>query len=295
MDSYVGAVTTGSGNLYVRQNASTSSAILASLKKGSYVTLMAKSGNWWRVEYAKGKYGYCHADFITPVEGKPAEVITPDRNVLNVRSGPGTSYSRIATVNHGDIVMVRSSANGWSRILYHGTKLGYVSSQFLSGNGTPNGLSPISLSVPSMKQTDRRWASYPLGTTGGTIGTIGCATTGISIMESYRTGTTIYPNEMAKKLSYTSGGSVYWPSHFTVITSKTGYLKTIYELLQQGKPVLIGSKTNSGGQHWVVIKGFRGGELTASNFLIEDPGTYTRSNLQQFFNAYPNFYKFFHY
>lgn len=298
MDSYVGAVTTGSGNLNVRKSASTNSAVLTSLKKGSYVTLISKSGSWWKVEYAQNKYGYCHADFITPVEGKPVQVVTPDRNVLNVRSGPGTSYSRIATVNHGDIVMVRSTANDWSRIIYHGTKLGYVSSHFLPGadqGNTNSGLSSVSLGVPSMKQTDSRWASYPLGTTGGTIGTIGCATTGIAIMESYRIGTTIYPNEMAKKLSFTSGGSVYWPSHYTVVTTQTGYLENIYKLLQYGKPVLLGAKTNSGGQHWIVIKGFTGGELTASNFTIEDPGIYTRTNLQQFFNAYPNFYKYFYY
>ena len=293
MDSHVGAVTTSSGNLNVRQNASTGSAVIASLKKGSYVTLITRSGSWWKVEYAQNKYGYCHADFITPVEGKPAQVITPDHNVLNVRSGPGTSYSRIATVNHADVVMVRSTANGWSRILYHGTKLGYVSSQFLSGINT--GLSAISLAVPSMKQTDSRWSSYPIGTTGGTLGSIGCATTGIAIMESYRTGTTIYPHEMAKKLTYTSGGSVYWPSHFTVVTNPNGYLENIYKLLQQGKPVLIGAKTSTGGQHWVVIKGFNGGSLTAANFVIEDPGTYSRTNLQQFFSAYPNFYKYFYY
>lgn len=297
-DSNVGAVTTGSGSLYVRNSPSTSGAILTALNKGSYVTLISKSGNWWKVEYAQNRYGYCHGDFITPVEGRPAQVVTPDQNVLNVRSGAGTQYSRIAALNHGDIIMVRSTANGWSRILYHGTKLGYVSSQFLSGIGnsnTPSGLSPVSLSVPSMKQTDKRWASYPLGTSGGTIGTIGCATTGIAIMESYRTGTTIYPNEMAKKLSFTSGGSVYWPSHFQVVTEKSGYLKNIYQLLQQGKPVLIGAKTAKGGQHWVVIKGFSGTELTESNFIIEDPGTTTRTNLKQFFNAYPNFYKYFYY
>lgn len=298
MDSFVGAVTTGNGSLNVRKSASTGSSVLTTLKKGSYVTLISRSGNWWKVEYGKNLYGYCHADFITPVEGKPAQVITPDRNVLNVRSGAGTQYNRIATLNHGDIVMVRSTANGWSRILYHGTKLGYVNNQFLSGAGNSNaqsGLASVSLSVPSMKQTDKRWASYPLGTTGGTIGTIGCATTGIAIMESYRTGSSIYPNEMAKKLSFTSGGSVYWPGHFQVVTEKSGYLKNIYQLLQQGKPVLIGAKTAKGGQHWVVIKGFSGGELTESNFLIEDPGTYSRTNLQQFLNAYPNFYKYFYY
>lgn len=297
-NSYVGAVTTGGGNLYVRSKPATGGTILASLKKGSYVTLMEKSGSWWKVEYADNKYGYCYAQYITPVDGTPVQVNTGG-NVLNVRTGPGTSYSRITTIPHGDIVMLRSSANGWSRILYHGTKLGYVSSQYLSGQSSSNpgtsGSSAISLQVPSYKQTDSRWASYPLGTRGGTIGSIGCAVTGIAMLESYRTGSTIYPDAMAQRLSFTSGGGVYWPSHYTAVTSKTGYLSHIQSLLQQGKPVLLGATTGSGRQHWVVITGFTGGSLSPENFTINDPGSNSRTNLQQFFNSFPNFYKYFHY
>lgn len=298
MNSHVGAVTTGGGSLYVRSSPSTNGKILTSLKKGSYVTLIAKSGNWWQVEYANNQYGYCSADYITAVEGKPVRVNTVG-DVLNVRSGPGTSYGRIATIPHGSTVMLRSCANGWSQVLYHGTKLGYVSSQYLSGvsggvSSSTGGYSAVSVSVPSFKQTDSRWASYPIGTNGGTIGTIGCATTAIAMMESCRTGTTIYPNAMAKKLSYTAGGSVYWPSHYTVSTN-TGYLTAVYNLLKQGKPVLFGAKTSSGRQHWVVITGFTGGSLTAANFTIHDPGSNSRTTLQQLLNAYPVFYKYFHY
>lgn len=290
-NSHVGAVTTGGGSLYVRSSPSTSGTILTSLKKGSYVTLIAKSGAWWQVEYANKQYGYCSADYITAVDGKPVLVNTGG-DVLNVRSGPGTSYSKITTIPHGNTVMLLSTANGWSRVLYHGTKFGYVSSQYLTG--VSEGYSAVSISVPSFKQTDSRWASYPIGTTGGTIETIGCATTAIAMMESCRTGTTIYPNAMAKKLSYTAGGSVYWPSHYTVSTN-TGYLTAIYNLLKQGKPVLFGAKTSSGRQHWVVITGFSGGSLTAANFTIHDPGSNSRTTLQQFLNAYPVFYKYFYY
>lgn len=296
MDSYVGAVTTGGGNLYVRKSPSTGSTILASLKKGSYVTLMEKAGDWWKVEYADGNYGYCYAGYITPVEGTAVRVNTGG-NVLNVRTGSGTSYGRIATLPHGDIVMLRSEQNGWSRVLYHGTKLGYVSSQYLTKQSTGNTTTPdngaISLLMPNFKQTDSRWASYPLGTKGGTIGTIGCAVTGIAMMESYRTGSTIYPDAMAKKLSFTPGGGVYWPSHYTTVTTLN--LSKIHSLLQQGKPVLIGGTTSSGRQHWVVITGFVGGSITASNFTIHDPGSNSRTTLQQYLNVFPVFYKYFHY
>lgn len=296
-NSFVGAITTGGGNLYVRNAPSTGSTILTALKKGSYITLLEKSGNWWKVEYENNRYGYCYADYITPVDGKPVQVNTGG-NVLNVRTGPGTGYNRIATLPHGTTVMLRTTENGWSRILYHGTKLGYVSSKYLSGLTVekPKNYPAIDLPVTGFKQTDSRWANYPIGTTGGTIGTIGCATTGIAMMESYRTGTTIYPHEMAKKLSYTAGGSVYWPTHYTVITTQNAYLNKIYSLLSQGKPVLLGAKTSTGRQHWIVITGFTGGDtLSSSGFIIQDPGSHSRTNLQQFLNSFPHFYKYFHY
>lgn len=298
MESHVGAVTTGGGSLYVRQQPSTGAAVLTSLPKGSYVTLISRSGDWWQVEYSSGKYGYCYAGFITPVQGTPVRVDTGG-NVLNVRTGPGTSYSRVATIPHGTVVLLRSSENGWSRIVYNGVKLGYVSSQYLRtdspGSSGSTGYSAVYLTVPSFKQTDKRWANVTIGTSGKTIGAIGCATTGIAMMESYRTGSTIYPDAMSKKLSYSASGNVYWPSHYKVVTNSSGYLNKIYSLLQSGKPVLLGAKTGAGRQHWVVITGFTGGSLTAANFTIHDPGSNTRVNLQQFLNVFPVFYKFFTY
>ena len=56
--SIAGTVTTASGALNVRSSASTSGKIVASLPRGSNVTLLSKSGSWWQVEYADGKYGY---------------------------------------------------------------------------------------------------------------------------------------------------------------------------------------------------------------------------------------------
>lgn len=292
LSSKAGAVTTLSGALNVRTSASTSASIATTVRKGSYITLISKSGSWWKVEYGKGQYGYCHADYITVVEGTPVTVATQSGS-LNVRNGAGTSYTKVASLAKGEVVIHLTTANGWSRILYHGIKTGYVSAQYLSG--TASGNSAIALSVPSFKQTDSRWANVQVGTSGKTIAKIGCATTAIAMMESYRTGTTIYPDAMSKKLSYTASGSVYWPSNFVTVTDSTGYLSNVYQQLKQGKPVLLGAKNSYGSQHWVVITGFTGGSLSSSNFTINDPGSNTRTNLQQFLNAYPTFYKYFYY
>lgn len=292
LSSKAGAVTTVSGSLNVRASASTGAAVSATLRKGSYITLISRSGSWWKVEYGKGQFGYCHADYITIVQGTPVTVTT-NSGPLNVRSGAGTSYARVASLVKGETVLRLTTSGGWSRILYHGTKTGYVSSQYLSGAASVN--SAVALAVPNFKQTDSRWANVKLGTSGKTIAKIGCATTAIAMMESYRTGTTIYPDAMAQKLSYTASGSVYWPSNFVAVTDSAGYLSRIYQLLKDGKPVLMGAKNSYGSQHWVVITGFTGGNLTAANFTINDPGSNSRVNLQQFLNAYPTFYKYFYY
>ena len=292
--SQAGTVAISSGTLNVRKSASTTAAVVASISKGSYVTLISKSGVWWYVEYGKNQYGYCHCAYIANASGSPA-VVNIQSGILNVRSGAGTSYSVTGSLTKGETVIVLSTSGNWKRILYHGTKTGYVSAQYLSGSQS-NTYSSISLNVPNFKQTDSRWANVTIGSSGKTISQIGCATTAIAMIESYRTGTTIYPDAMSKKLTYSSTGSVYWPSNYTAVTNSSGYLAAIYEQLKLGKPVLFGAKTSAGGQHWVVITGFTGGEtLTASGFKINDPGSSSRTTLQQFLNAYPVFYKYFYY
>lgn len=290
MDAKAGAVTTSGGRLNVRAQATSGSAVVATLNKGSYITLISQSGSWWKVEYAKGQYGYCHSDYITVVQGTPVTVTTQSGS-LNVRSGPGTGYGKTAALYKGEVVLLLTSANGWSRVLYHGTKTGYVSSQYLSGY-----YSPVSLYVQNFKQTDSRWAQKEIAESGKTFSQIGCATTAIAMLESHRTGKIMYPDVMSSQLRYTPDGSVYWPANYKTVTNSSGYLQGIYNLLKQGKPVLLGCRNGYGTQHWVVVTGYTGGSaLTASGFTIHDPGTWSRTNLQQFLNAYPTFYKYFHY
>lgn len=295
--SKAGMVTVSSGWLNIRSSASASSSIVKTLSNGRYLTLVSQTGNWWKVEYEKGSYGYCSSTYIKVVS-TDVKAVNVSSGTLNIREGAGTSYAKIGTLKKGDIVIVLSTANGWSRVLHSGNKVGFVSSKYLSSVGSTDSevYSKISLNVPGYKQTDSRWANVKIGSSGKTISKIGCATTGIAMVESYRTGTTIHPDAMSKKLSYTSSGSVYWPSHYSSVTSSSSYLSKIYTQLKSGKPVLFGAKNSYGAQHWVVITGFKGGDtLKAADFTINDPGSNTRTTLQQFLNAYPKFYKYFTY
>lgn len=313
-DSKAGRVNISSGHLNVRKSSSKTAQVVKTLKKNSYITLISKSGSWWYVEYAKGKYGYCYADYIKTASSSTAKVNISSGS-LNVRKGAGTSYSKIASLSKNETVIVISKKGDWKRILYNGTKTGYVSAKYLSAASAPTtatttapsssaasssasssaGYSAVSLVIPDFKQTDSRWANVKIGKSGKTIAQIGCATTAIAMIESYRSGKTIYPDTMSKRLSYSSSGSVYWPSDYKAVTESKDYLKKIYNQLKSKKAVLFGAKTSSGKQHWVVITGFTGSTLSASNFKINDPGSKSRTTLKDFLNEYPSFYKFFYY
>ena len=153
----------------------------------------------------------------------------------------------------------------------------------------------VDLRGAQIRMTEHLLHAAQIGSSGKTMSQIGCATTAIAMMESYRTDRTVTPDAMAKQLSYTASGSVYWPGNYVAVTGSSVPLSAIYEHLKQGRPVLFGAKNAAGSQHWVVVTGFTGGSsLTASGFTINDPGSGTRTNLQQFLNVYPTFYKFFY-
>lgn len=293
-----GVVATDSSPLSVRSLASTSSAKLTALSKGSLVTLISKSGSWWYVEYSDGRYGYCHQDYISELTSAKSAYVNISGGKLNVRASGSKSSSVIDALYKGDSAVILSETNGWSRILYDGVKTGYVYSAYLTqGEGTGSSAQKISLSVADYKQYDGRWADMKVGSSGKTMRSIGCVTTALAATERYRLGdSSLTPAAMLYRLSYTSSGDVLWPSNYRNYTS-SGYFQKTYDLLKSGKPVIFGAKNSYGKMHWVVVTGYSGSgaNLKAADFIINDPGSETRSRLSDLFKEYPYFYKIEYY
>lgn len=293
-----GVVDTDSSPLSVRSLASTSSAKLTTLSKGSLVTLISKSGSWWYVEYSDGRYGYCHQDYISELTSAKSAYVNISGGKLNVRASGSKSSSVIDALYKGDSAVVLSEANGWSRILYDGVKTGYVYSAYLTkGEGTGSAPQKITLSVADYKQYDSRWANMKVGSSGKTMRSIGCVTTALAATERYRLGdSSLTPATMLYRLSYTSSGDVLWPSNYRNYTS-SGYLQKTYDLLKSGKPVIFGAKNSYGKMHWVVVTGYSGNgtNLKSTDFIINDPGSETRTKLSDLFKEYPYFYKIEYY
>ncbi len=291
--SKAGKVATESTALNLRKSASVSSEVVKQMKKGKYLTLLKKEGSWWKVEYAKGKTAYAHADYIDTVSSKAMSVSTKSGN-LNVRSSASATAKIKTTLSKGTVVLRISEKNSFTKILYNGSSTGYVSSAYLSELNSSGAYKKISLSVPSFKQTDSRWANIKIGTQGDTIKSSGCTTTALSMTESFHLGKTLTPADMVKRLSYSASGMLYWPAEYnTELVSSSNYLSKIYSVLSKGKPVILGMKKSNGSQHWVVVTGHKNSTsaLSSGNFTINDPGSSTRTLLSEFVSAYPTAYK----
>lgn len=296
-----GMVNTDSGALIVRSTASVSSARIAALERNSLVTLISKNGSWWLVEYSDGKYGYCHADYISKLGSSYEGYVDIDSGSLNIRSSGSMNSGIKDKLSKNTSVVVLSEKNGWSRVLYDGTSIGYASDRYITAGKSETesaGISSsgsVSLDVADYKQYDSRWASLKVGSSGKTMRAIGCVTAALADTESYRLGkSSITPATMLKTLSYNSSGDVSWPANYQSYTG-SDYLGKALLLLNSGKPVIFGAKNSAGKMHWVVVTGYNGKGLSGENFTINDPGSETRKTLAALLKEYPYFYKIEYY
>ena len=69
---------------------------------------------------------------ISTSESFAQEVGTVTASALNIRSGAGTKYSKIATLYKGNTVEIISSSNGWYKVKLSNGKTGWASSQYIS-------------------------------------------------------------------------------------------------------------------------------------------------------------------
>lgn len=76
---------------------------------------------------------YCKATSggPAPSSGTQGTIINADKG-LNIRSGPGTTYDKVASATNGARVTILGEENGWYKIVYSGNKTGYVSKDYVS-------------------------------------------------------------------------------------------------------------------------------------------------------------------
>ena len=174
-----GTVYITASGLNVRSGPSTSYGVIGTLSKNQGATVVGSSNGWYKISYGGG-YGYISSKYTTASQSSSGSnssqndgsssntsgsVMYSTTAGLNVRSGPGTSYSSIGNLSLGQEVSVVDSSSYWYKISYGGG-YGYVGSKYLSSTkpsaSTGNSGSSNSSSGSSSSGNSSSMVSYAM-------------------------------------------------------------------------------------------------------------------------------------
>ena len=126
-----------------RKGPGTSYDRIEMLAKGKQVSILGEENGWYKIKWNNGT-GYVLKEYVavSSASSAPAATAAPAQNVnanatvkggstINVRSGPATSYSRIAMVAAGKRVTLLAEEGGWFKVEFDG-KTGYILGDYLA-------------------------------------------------------------------------------------------------------------------------------------------------------------------
>lgn len=144
--------------LNLRSGPATSNGILGKMPLNTVVPVLeGPSGGWYKVDF-NGIQGWASGDYLTIIPGDtqepPAGTGTATVNValLNLRSGPATSYGVLKQLSQGETVTIMTNpAGGWAQVDSAGTT-GWVFADYLTlGGSTAGQTATVSVDVLNLR------------------------------------------------------------------------------------------------------------------------------------------------
>ncbi|RHW40602.1 N-acetylmuramoyl-L-alanine amidase [Neobacillus notoginsengisoli] len=126
--SAAAATTAGIDSLNIRSGPGLSYRIVATVKKGTALTVLSESGEWVEVKMPGGETGWA-ANWLLNRNSQSVAVSSSVDN-LRIRKGPGTHYGISGYLSKGQAATILEKSEEWTRISSN-TGNGWVSSQFL--------------------------------------------------------------------------------------------------------------------------------------------------------------------
>lgn len=123
---YTGMITTDAVN--IRSGANPNFEILCKLSKGSFITIVGKSFNWYKIKLPKEAHCYVNSDYIE-LKDSTTGIIKADR--VNIRARGGQNYNILAQLNKGDRVNIIEKIDDWYKIEPTENCFGWVHTDFV--------------------------------------------------------------------------------------------------------------------------------------------------------------------
>ncbi len=127
--------------LNVRTGPGTDNPRFHVLRRGTYVTLLSRQGEWLQVRLPWGTVGWVFGGngytSLHPIH----QYIRTTASFLNVRTGPDINHTRIYQLPRGTTAPVVDARNGWERIIFDTGRVGWVSGAYTESTRTGSGSS----------------------------------------------------------------------------------------------------------------------------------------------------------
>lgn len=127
---------TDGSTLNLRSGPGTGYAAVASIPADAVLTITGLDSGWYKTSY-NGKDGYVSSDYVTLSSSASTQqttrtgVLNTGGSSLNLRSGPGTSYTKVTSIPAGAVLTITAEESGWYAVSYGG-KNGYVSADYVT-------------------------------------------------------------------------------------------------------------------------------------------------------------------
>lgn len=136
------------GNVRLRKGSSTDTEAIATLKKGTKLTLYGTQNGWYIVKLEDGTGGYVSSKYVKVTEayGNVSEEAGSEETEtsigtgtlstnVNFRQGPSTSAKKLTTISKGSSVTLYSLNDGWYEAEYKGNR-GYLYAKYVVKDAT---------------------------------------------------------------------------------------------------------------------------------------------------------------
>lgn len=198
---------TGS-SVRLRSEASTDSKIVATSNKGEVVAVISKHDDWYKVVYNL-KEGYMHSDYLDVSTTGNAELGYGkiSGSAVNLRSGAGTSYSKVTLGNKGDQAYIVGIKDGWFKVIFNG-KICYIRSDYLDLTEVPYENKASAKSPKFFRggnSTGVEVSASALGSSGSTSSSTGSSTSSNNSSNNTSSSTSTSANTASNGIMYGLG------------------------------------------------------------------------------------------
>lgn len=139
-------------SLNVRAEPNTTSAKIASLKKGDAVQVISLDNGWYTIKL-NGKIGYISAEYTSGTAPIAEKTIYMNADTVTVYAAPKTNAKTLGTLKKGASATYTALIDGWYTIQYNGTA-GFIQSKYTTKT-KPN--------TPSTPSTSTGFTDVPAG------------------------------------------------------------------------------------------------------------------------------------